>query len=1034
MNKKAFTLMEILVVIVIISILGIITVPNVLEYFHESKIKAMLVQENKLVESGDILVRDFCKKPINDNYRLQCDEVFKSLNSTAEENVVDDDPLTYTKYICVSTLKDKKYYSEKLQYSGEECSGVVVYRIDEETDIQKDSFSVIKCGSVYKTLFENESVEEFEENPEDKTRADELIAVFKECFPAGSDEEEEEPSNTPKEYQLTINFTEHNQYGQQVAETISEKVLQGNSVTKNVPPYYSYDGTNEEHFTPFVHGSSDDVLNNSGNKVKPTIVDNKLNFKMPANNVTINIAYSINQYTVTFNHIDAVLGTSTIGGQNYNSNSYKLFNGESVNIPYKEIPNFKIVSHNKVTQTNYLLNEHNDKTIDIKYQQINFNVTYDSNGGTACATVQKEYKKNFGTLCTTTRKGYTFAGWYLDGTKITSDTINNTYDDITLRANWTANEYQITYHMGNGTSTQGHTVLGTKTCVFDQTCTLDTFASLNKPFLYSSDPNYGWKFAGWTNFENTMEVKYANGLSFTYDKDYNLDLYAMGKRSLNINRGIAPTTYTALEQYWNPYSTSTDYLTNITLPTSTAIGNGWVFRGYKGGSTESDITAVTFTSDKAGTTFKANYNVYPQIRSIYERTLTMKYNGNGSTGGSTANQTTTQYYSSGYASSNKNNKEQISNPTITLKANGFTKTGYTFKNWAKGSASGTKYNASTSYTFAPGVSETNEETMYAIWDGNTYYVAYDCNGGTGTMSKSEHKYDVAKQLSASACKKGGSVFAKWNTKADNTGTSYTNQQSVKNLTSEQSMNVTLYAQYSMCAAGTYAAAGAATCTSCPTGYTSNAGASSCSKINYTVTIARNNTNYGTVSLSTISIPYGTTYSVNGNTLTFSNGTTVTATPTVATGYTTKFSSWSSTSGTISGPITITANFTRTSDSLALISGSGIRSGYFSSGARNTEVYVHSTYVESIYDGGNGSTSDFGWSSVNVNGYSKMSFYVYMEGVSARGGATFSVGSKSIDVTESGTYTVNISGSGNQRIWFDTYEVDYMSVSSWKLLP
>ena len=47
------------------------------------------------------------------------------------------------------------------------------------------------------TKEKNESVEKFEENPEDKTRADELIAVFKECFPAGSDEEEEEPSNTP---------------------------------------------------------------------------------------------------------------------------------------------------------------------------------------------------------------------------------------------------------------------------------------------------------------------------------------------------------------------------------------------------------------------------------------------------------------------------------------------------------------------------------------------------------------------------------------------------------------------------------------------------------------------------------------------------------------------------------------------------------------------------------------------------------------------------------------------------------------------
>ena len=172
MNKKAFTLIELIAVIVIIGILGIITVPNVLEYFTESKIEAMIIQENKLVESGDILVRDYCKNPINDDYQLQCDEFYKGIKP-ADESVIDNNEKTYTRYICVSTLKDKKYYSEKLQYSGEECSGVVVYRIDEETDIQKDSFSVIKCGSGYKTLFENESVEEFEENPEDKTRADE---------------------------------------------------------------------------------------------------------------------------------------------------------------------------------------------------------------------------------------------------------------------------------------------------------------------------------------------------------------------------------------------------------------------------------------------------------------------------------------------------------------------------------------------------------------------------------------------------------------------------------------------------------------------------------------------------------------------------------------------------------------------------------------------------------------------------------------------------------------------------------------------
>lgn len=72
---------------------------------------------------------------------------------------------------------------------------------------------------------------------------------------------------------------------------------------------------------------------------------------------------------------------------------------------------------------------------------------------------------------------------------------------------------------------------------------------------------------------------------------------------------------------------------------------------------------------------------------------TITYDGNGSTGGSTSDTT--------------------GNGTVTLRANGFTKTGYTFSKWNTNAAgTGTDYNASTSYTLSSSV------TLYAKWTEN----------------------------------------------------------------------------------------------------------------------------------------------------------------------------------------------------------------------------------------------------------------------------------------------------------------------------
>ena len=80
---------------------------------------------------------------------------------------------------------------------------------------------------------------------------------------------------------------------------------------------------------------------------------------------------------------------------------------------------------------------------------------------------------------------------------------------------------------------------------------------------------------------------------------------------------------------------------------------------------------------------------------------------------------------------------------------------------------------------------------------------------------------------------------------------------------------------------------------------------------YVVTILSGNTEYGSISMSSVTVDYGTTYTVEGNVLKFSDGQTVTATSEANTAqYTYAFDNWSSESGTITGTITITANFSR----------------------------------------------------------------------------------------------------------------------------
>ena len=81
---------------------------------------------------------------------------------------------------------------------------------------------------------------------------------------------------------------------------------------------------------------------------------------------------------------------------------------------------------------------------------------------------------------------------------------------------------------------------------------------------------------------------------------------------------------------------------------------------------------------------------------------------------------------------------------------------------------------------------------------------------------------------------------------------------------------------------------------------------------YTLTLGVNNTDYGSISPTSLIVPTNnTTYSVSGQKLTLSDGRTATVTLKNVNGYTTTQTGWSSTSGTITGATKVTANLNRT---------------------------------------------------------------------------------------------------------------------------
>lgn len=79
---------------------------------------------------------------------------------------------------------------------------------------------------------------------------------------------------------------------------------------------------------------------------------------------------------------------------------------------------------------------------------------------------------------------------------------------------------------------------------------------------------------------------------------------------------------------------------------------------------------------------------------------------------------------------------------------------------------------------------------------NTYQIAFDANGGTGSMGNQQMSYDTKAALNANKFSRTGYTYVGWRLEDKDNGTAYADGEEVENLTSEDGATLTMYAQWS----------------------------------------------------------------------------------------------------------------------------------------------------------------------------------------------------------------------------------------------